>query len=142
MGDPVNTIRIFNEKEVDELIVLDISATPNRKSPDWDLISDIASECFMPLGYGGGITSIDDIHRLFYIGIEKAIINTSAINNPGLIEEAARRFGSQSIVVSIDVKRTFGDVTKSIAKAESSKRVSIPSNTPLKWRNLAPANLS
>jgi len=107
VGDPINAVKIFNEKEVDELIFLDISATSENREPDYDLIADIASEAFMPFGYGGGITSVHQIEKLFSIGVEKVIINTSAFNNPNLITEAARISGSQSIVVSIDVKKSL-----------------------------------
>jgi cyclase len=104
VGDPVNAIRIFNEKEVDELLLLDITATVEQKRPQLKIIGEIASECFMPLAYGGGIQSLDDIREIFALGIEKVSINSHAIAHPEFIAAAARRFGSQSIVVSIDVK--------------------------------------
>jgi cyclase len=107
IGDPVNAVKIFNDKEADELLFLDISATRNSRAPDFSVIQQIAAECFMPLCYGGGITTLDDMARLFSIGIEKACINTSAIHNPSLVSQAAERFGSQSVVVSIDVKRSL-----------------------------------
>ncbi len=107
VGDPINTIRIFNEKEVDELILLDILATVDQKRPPMKLISEIASECFMPLCYGGGIRSIDDIKEILNIGVEKVAMNTYAVDNPHFIRDAAETFGSQSIVVAIDVKRSF-----------------------------------
>jgi cyclase len=107
VGDPINAIRIFNEKEVDELVFLDIDASKLRKKPDFKLIGNIASECFMPLGYGGGITEIDDIKRLFQIGVEKIILNTVALSNPKIVSEAARLAGNQSVVVSIDVKKNW-----------------------------------
>ncbi|MFA5095653.1 MAG: AglZ/HisF2 family acetamidino modification protein [Candidatus Paceibacterota bacterium] len=106
VGDPINAVKIFNEKEVDELILLDISATVGKKKPNFELISQIAGECFMPFGYGGGIREIDDIKRIFNLGVEKVVINSYAVENPLFIKEAANIFGSQSIVVSIDVKRT------------------------------------
>lgn len=107
VGDPINAIRIFNEKEVDELIVLDITASKQKRGPDFSLIEDLASECFMPLGYGGGITRLEEMKRLFYLGIEKVIVNTSALRRPDLINEAAVHFGSQSVVASIDVKKNL-----------------------------------
>jgi cyclase len=103
LGDPLNAINIFNDKEVDELIFLDIDATKKSQKIDFELISDIASECFMPFAYGGGISTIEEIEKLFYIGVEKVIIN-SALSDTSLINEAIRRFGSQSIVASIDIK--------------------------------------
>lgn len=104
IGDPINTVKIFNGKGVDELCILDIRATAENKSPDFDYLKDIASEAFMPLSYGGGITTLSEIERLFYIGYEKVIINTSFVTNPSLVKEAVGFAGSQSIVVSIDVK--------------------------------------
>lgn len=104
IGDPINTVKIFNGKGVDELCILDIRATADHKSPDLDYLKDIASEAFMPLSYGGGITKMSEIEKLFYIGFEKIIMNTSFITNPSLIKEAVSFAGSQSIVVSIDVK--------------------------------------
>jgi cyclase len=107
VGDPINTVKIFNEKEVDEIVVLDISATAEKRPPDIAKIREIASEAFMPLGYGGGITTLDEIKMLIASGVEKAILNTAALNNPALIGEGARYVGSQSIVVSIDVKKNL-----------------------------------
>lgn len=106
VGDPINVVRIFNDKEVDELIVLDIGATRNRRSIDFDLIEKFASESFMPLCYGGGIGSMGEIRQLFDLGIEKVSLNTAAVERPDLVSEAAEALGSQSVVVSIDVKRT------------------------------------
>jgi cyclase len=104
IGDPINAVRIFNDKEVDELIFLDISATPEKKEPNFDLIKDITSEAFMPFGYGGGITNLNQIEKLFNLGVEKIILNTGAFENPLLVTEASKIFGSQSIVVSVDYK--------------------------------------
>ena len=107
LGDPINIVKIFNDKEVDEIIILDITATRKGKRPNFELLKDIAGECFMPLGYGGGIQSIEDIRKLFSLGFEKAVCNTLAIENPSFLKEASDRFGSQSIVASIDVRRSF-----------------------------------
>jgi imidazole glycerol-phosphate synthase subunit HisF len=107
IGDPVNAIRIYNEKEVDELILLDIMATREGRPPLFELLRDVASECFMPLCYGGGVRSLEDLKRLFGIGIEKVSVNSFAEESPGFIREASAAFGSQSIVVSIDVQKTF-----------------------------------
>jgi cyclase len=109
VGDPINAVKIFNDKEVDELIFLDIEATVIGRKPPIKLLSEIASECFMPLSYGGGLRDLDDIKTVFNLGVEKVIINNQAIENPCFIEEASRRYGNQSIVVSVDVKRnSFG----------------------------------
>ena len=107
VGDPCNTVRIFNELEVDELTFLDITATREGRSPNLTLLADIANECFMPLGYGGGIRSIDDARAVLKIGFEKVIINSYALDNPALIAQLADHFGSQAVIVSIDVKRNF-----------------------------------
>jgi cyclase len=104
LGDPINTVKIFNGKGVDELCILDITATTEKRGPDFEYLKDIASEAFMPLSYGGGITDLDQIEKLFYIGYEKVIINSAFVVNPELIRDAAKTAGSQSIVVSIDVK--------------------------------------
>lgn len=112
IGDPINTVRIFNENEVDELILLNIMASRDEKMMPInenkrfiEFISNISYECFMPLTYGGGIRSLEDIKELLNAGVEKVSINTSAIENPSFIESAANTFGSQSIVISIDVKK-------------------------------------
>jgi cyclase len=107
VGDPINAVKIFNEKEVDEIAILDISATAQKRGPNISMIRDLTSEAFMPLGYGGGITKLDEIKELIFAGVEKVILNTSAFQNPGLITEAAKVLGSQSVVVSIDVKKNI-----------------------------------
>ena len=109
IGDPINAVKLFNDKEVDELVFLDIDASKQQRKPDFEYIKSIASECFMPLGYGGGITSMDDINKLFSLGVEKVIINSNALLNLDLIKESSSRYGNQSIVVSVDVqKNLFG----------------------------------
>lgn len=107
IGDPLNAVKIFNEKEVDELIFLDIDASKNKTEPSYNLIKDIASECFMPFCYGGGVKTIEHIKKIITSGAEKIAINTAAHLNPTLIREATNMFGSSTIVVSIDVKKDF-----------------------------------
>jgi cyclase len=107
VGDPLNAIKIFNEKEVDELIFLDIDASKESREPDYELIEDFASECFMPVCYGGGVTNIEQIQKIFKLGIEKVSVNLSVLENLELIEKASKSFGSQSIVVTVDVKKSF-----------------------------------
>ena len=107
IGDPINTVRLFNDMEVDELTLLDINTAKNKEGINYTLLKDIASECFMPLAYGGGIKSLDDIGRMFEIGFEKVIINSATISNPKIIIEASKLFGAQSIVGSIDVKKNI-----------------------------------
>jgi len=108
LGDPVNAVKIFNRKGIDELSVLDIGATRNNREPDFELLKDIASEAFMPLSCGGGISTIEQVHELLAIGYEKVVINTCLIKNPELIRKAVELFGSQSIVASIDAKIVNG----------------------------------
>jgi imidazole glycerol-phosphate synthase subunit HisF len=105
LGDPVNIVRLFNDKEADELVLLDIAATPSGRRPPFALIEKLASECFMPLCYGGGVREIGDLRTLFSIGVEKVSIGTSAMERPELVSAAAAEFGSQSVVVCLDVKR-------------------------------------
>ncbi|MBF0253985.1 MAG: imidazole glycerol phosphate synthase subunit HisF [Candidatus Omnitrophica bacterium] len=107
VGDPLNAVRIFNEKEADELILLDITATVRSKPPRFELIREVSGECFMPLAYGGGIRSLADMEKIFKCGVEKVVLNTIALEKPELVREAARRFGSQSIVVCVDYRRNF-----------------------------------
>jgi imidazole glycerol-phosphate synthase subunit HisF len=105
VGDPINAVKIFNEKEVDEIVLLDIGATNDNAEPEYEYLKSITSQAFMPLGYGGGISNIKHIEQLFKCGVEKAIINTAACINPSFISEASTVAGSQSIVVSIDVRK-------------------------------------
>lgn len=105
IGDPINAVKIFNEKEVDELIVLDIDATREKREPDYKMISHLAEECRMPLCYGGGITTTDQVKRIIGLGVEKVAISAAAITNPRFISEAANEVGCQSVVVVLDIKR-------------------------------------
>lgn len=107
VGDPVNAVRIFNEKEVDELVFLDISATAADRGPNLELVRDIATEAFMPFGYGGGVRTIEQVAALVAAGVEKVVLNTIATERPGFVREAARLVGSSSVVVSVDVKRSL-----------------------------------
>jgi cyclase len=105
IGDPCNTVRIFNELEVDELCFLDITATRENRRPNLALLADIANECFMPVSYGGGIRSFGDAEAVFKIGIEKVVLNSAAVESPALVTEISRHFGTQAVIVSIDVGR-------------------------------------
>jgi cyclase len=107
VGDPINSVRIFNEKEVDELVFLDITATPEGRGPNFDLLQDIAGEAFMPMAYGGGLTTMDQVRRTFSLGFEKVILNTAGFACPNLITEAVSVYGAQSIVGCVDVRRTL-----------------------------------
>lgn len=105
VGDPLNAVRIFNEKEVDELMVLDIDATRLGREPDYALIRNMAAECRMPLAYGGGVRTVEQFERLVSLGVEKVSVSSAAIAEPGLVRAAASRVGSQSVVVVLDVRR-------------------------------------
>ena len=109
IGDPINAVKIFNDKEVDELILLDINASKVDSPIDFELLSDFAAECFMPLAYGGGVKTIEDFKKLYRLGIEKVIVNTMLFDNPTIVKEAVKSYGSQSVVASIDVKRNNKD---------------------------------
>ncbi len=105
VGDPLNAVRIFNEKGVDELIVLDIDATTQGREPDYGLIENMAAECRMPLGYGGGVSTVDQAKRIMALGVEKVSLSAAAAARPALVAEIARQVGSQSVVVVLDVKK-------------------------------------
>lgn len=112
IGDPVNTVRIFNELEVDELMFLDIFASKENRDINFKILEDISNECFMPLSYGGNIKSLDDAKKIFKIGFEKVVINSNSFNNLKLIEEISNYFGVQSVVCSIDIKNSFWGAQK------------------------------
>tara|TARA_B100000989_G_scaffold229542_1_gene176444 strand:+ start:15745 stop:16497 length:753 start_codon:yes stop_codon:yes gene_type:complete len=107
LGDPINTVRLFNDMQVDELIVLDISASKDNKGPNYSLIEDIRNEAFMPLVYGGGIKSVEDSIELIRIGVEKIAINSFLQNNISVLTEISKRVGSQSIIASIDISKNI-----------------------------------
>lgn len=110
VGDPINTVRIFNEKEVDELLILDISATRLRQEPNYRLMERIAGECFMPIGYGGGVKNVEQARRLFSLGVEKLCLQSAALADLSIVRELSAHFGNQSILVSLDVKKNlFGN---------------------------------
>jgi cyclase len=105
VGDPINAVKIFNEKEVDELIVLDIDATKEKRVPDFNLIKNLAIECRMPFCYGGGVTTVEEVKKIISLGAEKVAISSTAINNFTIIEKMSKAVGSQSIVVVLDVAK-------------------------------------
>ena len=107
LGDQINAIKTFNEKQADELVILDISASIHKQAPNFSLIEEMCSECFMPIAYGGGIKTIEQIHQLVKLGVEKVILGGVAYYNTSLIKEAVAIFGSQSIVAMLDIKSTF-----------------------------------
>lgn len=133
IGDPINTVRIFNELEVDELCFLDISATTEKRKPNLKILKEIANECFMPLSYGGGIENIQTVHEILSIGFEKIILNTSAYENPELIKEIVKHFGSQSLIISIDIKKNiFGKYSMYTNCGKVKQKIS-----PIEWSKVA-----
>lgn len=109
VGDPINAVKIYNDKEVDELVLLDINASKEDTKIDYELVTDFAAECFMPLAYGGGVKKLEDFRSLYNLGVEKVIVNTLLFDNPTVVKEAVSNYGSQSVVASIDVIRNNKD---------------------------------
>jgi cyclase len=105
VGSPMQAIKVYNLRNVDELVFLDVTATAEQRGPDFDLIDELADECFMPLAVGGGIRDLDDVRRLLGVGADKVVIGTAALQQPGLVRDASDRFGAQCVVASIDTKR-------------------------------------
>lgn len=126
LGDPINAVKIFNEKEADELIVLDIDASVNGCDPDFSLISKLAEECRMPFCYGGGITSAEQASRLVDMGVEKVAVSASAVANPALLSEMAAAVGQQSVVAVIDVKKKSGIFAKGFEVCTHNGKVTYP----------------
>lgn len=107
VGDPINAVKIFNEKEVDELFLFDIDASKQRRRPDFGLIESIVSEAFMPIGYGGGVRTVDDVRTLLRLGVEKVALNTAALDDLRFVRELSNSFGAQCVVGVVDVKRDW-----------------------------------
>ena len=126
VGDPINTVRIFNEKEVDELIFLDIEATPQDREPNYKLLSEIADECFMPLAYGGGIKTLEQAIKIFQIGIEKVAINSAAHSNLKLIGDIAAIYGTQAVIGIIDVKKSLFGKQEVVSNSATTKHKFTP----------------
>ncbi|MCX7144165.1 MAG: glycosyl amidation-associated protein WbuZ [Proteobacteria bacterium] len=124
VGSLLQAIKVYNMREVDELVFMDIAATKAGRRPDFQLVDDFADECFMPLTVGGGVATVEDIQRLLQVGADKVAINTAAVRNPHLITEGATRFGSQCIVVSIDCRRN-GDGNHEVFTHSGTKRTGL-----------------
>jgi imidazole glycerol-phosphate synthase subunit HisF len=125
VGDPINAVKIFNEKEVDELIVVDIDASANKSEPDYKMIENLAVECRMPLCYGGGIKTAEQAQRVFNLGVEKIAISSIAVENPSIVNEMAGRVGNQSVVVVLDVRRKLISGKYEICTYNGSKNTGI-----------------
>ncbi|MCX4028821.1 imidazole glycerol phosphate synthase subunit HisF [Endozoicomonas sp. SM1973] len=107
VGDPINAVKILNEKEVDELVVLDIDATVNNVEPDYELIAHLAAECRMPFCYGGGVKTAGQAKKIIQLGVEKIALSSAAIDNPEVLEQIGQAIGCQSVVVVVDVKKSL-----------------------------------
>lgn len=129
IGDPINTVRIFNELEVDELCFLDIRATKENRTPNLKILAEIANECFMPLSYGGGVRDADTAKKILSIGFEKIILNTAAYDNNALVTEIANHSGNQSVIGSIDVKKNMFGKYQVYTNDGTKKR----EMDPIKW---------
>ena len=129
IGDSINTVRIFNELEVDELIFLDILATKENRGPNFQILQEISNECFMPLAYGGGIKTFEDAKKIFSIGFEKVAVNTHSMNSPKLITEITDVFGTQSVIGSIDVSKNIWGKYQVVTNCGSKKH----SISPVTW---------
>jgi len=105
VGSVMQAVKVYNLREVDELVFLDITATRDGRSPDFETVDELADECFMPLAVGGGVRSVEDVRRLLQVGADKIVLNTAAVETPDLIYQIARRFGAQCVIVSIDTRR-------------------------------------
>jgi imidazole glycerol-phosphate synthase subunit HisF len=109
VGSPMQAVKVYNLRNVDELVFLDVSATAEGRGPDFDLVDDLADDCFMPFAVGGGVSSVDDVRDLLSVGADKVVLGTAAIETPSVVREASDRFGAQCVVVSIDTRRTGAD---------------------------------
>lgn len=126
VGDPINTVKIFNEKEVDEIVLLDITATASGKEPNYEKIAEIASEAFMPMAYGGGVKSVDQAKRILASGFEKVVLNSAAVDSPGLISDLALAVGNQSVTISLDIKKSlFGSYQLVWCNGEKARKGSV-----------------
>lgn len=129
VGDPVNTVKIFNEKEADELVVLDFNASVDNRPIDFKKIGEIAGEAFMPMAYGGGIKSLDDAKRVFDAGYEKVVLNSVLFDQPDLIEKIGSVYGAQAVVAAIDIKKNFLGKYKVYAHSGTKST----NHTPAEW---------
>ncbi len=128
VGDPINVVKIFNEKEVDELFLFDVRASKQGREPDYKLIESIVSEAFMPVCYGGAIRSVEQARTMLALGVEKVAVNSAALANPSLVTELSESFGAQCVVGVVDVERRWGR-----ARVHSHANVAVPERDPIRW---------
>jgi cyclase len=125
VGDPINAVRILNEKEVDELLLVDIDATVEGREPRYEQVEDIVGEAFMPVAYGGGVTSVEQMRRLFALGVEKVFTSSASLASPDLVSEASALFGSQSIGVALDLKRGRAKAAPTVVTHNAKKKTGL-----------------
>lgn len=136
IGDPINAVRIFNEKEVDELVFLDIEATVKGRAPNFDMLRNIASECFMPLCYGGGVRDLRTIETILKTGVEKVAVNSALVEDPEMIRKATQMFGGSTIVASIDFKRGLFGKAEGFVRSGCQRTKSSPVEMALRAEDL------
>lgn len=141
IGDPINTVRIFNELEVDELCFLDIRATLEKRKPNLRILEEIAKECFMPLSFGGGLKEFETVKKIFAIGFEKVVINSYAIENPEFVSKIAEHFGNQAVIGSIDVKKSLFGSYRVFSKDGTEKTKLDPVEWAMKLEELGAGEL-
>lgn len=132
VGDPINAVRIFNEKEVDELLLLDITATREGRRPDFELVKEVVSEAFMPIGYGGGVRSPEDARTLLKLGVEKIALNTSALRDLRLVTELKDSFGAQCLMGVVDVRRSW----RGRYEVHSHAGARVAQRDPVRWAQM------
>ncbi|MES2528816.1 MAG: AglZ/HisF2 family acetamidino modification protein [Bdellovibrionota bacterium] len=135
VGDPINTVRIFNNKEADELFLIDINASRSKKGPNFELLKEIATEAFMPLGYAGGISDMNQMEKVFSLGYEKVGMSSILFSRPELLTEASRNFGAQSVVAIIDIDKGMLGGKKAVNHLNHSEKFS-PLELALKYQEL------
>lgn len=136
VGDPINAVKIFNDKEVDEIVILDIDASKQARGPRFDFLAGITREAFMPMGYGGGIRNVEDVRRLLSLGFEKVVINSMALERPEFLAEVAETCGGQSVVGSIDVKKSLFGGRKVFSHSGKQAKITDPLELALQMRKL------
>lgn len=141
VGDPINAVRIFNEKEVDELVILDIDASSQGNGPRFDLIQTIVSEAFMPVAYGGGVTTVEQAREILRLGVEKIILNTSAMEDPSLITAISQECGAQSTLVCMDLERMADGQIEALSCRGRARRVVDPAAFAKSLQNLGAGEL-
>lgn len=141
IGDPINAVRLFNDKEVDELVVLNISSGRNKNEPDYELLERIAGEAFMPVAFGGGVTNSQQVRKLLRLGFEKIVLNSVLFENPELLKELSKEYGATTLVVAVDVKKNFLGRYEVYSESGQKKQPGSLTDTCLKWQDYGAGEL-